>query len=58
MSYKHAKKAVVVDYGLGNLFSVERAMNYVGAETTVTSEREKIENADYLVLPGVGAFSD
>lgn len=52
------RKIAVVDYGLGNLFSVERAFRYIGAEVKITSEAKDIKNADYLVLPGVGAFGD
>lgn len=53
-----SKKIAVIDYGLGNLFSVERAFRYIGAEVKITSEAKDIQNADYLVLPGVGAFGD
>ena len=52
------KKVVIIDYGLGNLFSVERALKHIGARVEVTSEAELIIDADYLVLPGVGAFGD
>lgn len=48
----------VVDYGLGNLFSVSRALEKVGAEVVVTDSPAAIERATSLVLPGVGAFSD
>jgi len=48
----------VVDYGMGNLRSVEKALQKVGAETLVTSDAEKIMGAEGLVLPGVGAFKD
>ncbi len=47
----------VIDYGMGNLRSVSRALERVGGKIKVTSDREIIENADSLVLPGVGAFS-
>jgi glutamine amidotransferase len=53
-----AKKVIVIDYGLGNLFSVERALRYVGADVEITGEAAKIRNADSLILPGVGAFGD
>ncbi len=46
----------IVDYGVGNLRSVQRAFEYVGAEVTVTAHRETIESASAVVLPGVGAF--
>jgi glutamine amidotransferase len=46
----------IIDYGVGNLRSVHRAFEYVGAEVTVTAQRETIESASAVVLPGVGAF--
>lgn len=51
-------KAAVVDYGLGNLFSVQRACERVGMEVVVTPRKEEILRADVVVLPGVGAFGD
>lgn len=48
----------ILDYGMGNLKSVEKALQKVGARTLVTSEPEKILVAEGLVLPGVGAFKD
>jgi glutamine amidotransferase len=48
----------IVDYGLGNLFSVSRAIEHVGAEALVSAAPLEIERATHLVLPGVGAFSD
>jgi glutamine amidotransferase len=47
----------IVDYGVGNLRSVERALLHAGAEPIVTSDHEQIGRADGLVLPGVGAFA-
>jgi glutamine amidotransferase len=46
----------IVDYGVGNLRSVQRAFEHVEAEATVTAHRETIESASAVVLPGVGAF--
>jgi glutamine amidotransferase len=46
----------IVDYGMGNLRSVQRAFEYVGAEAVVTARRGAIESASAVVLPGVGAF--
>jgi glutamine amidotransferase len=55
----NTKKAVtVVDYGVGNLFSVQRALEMCGAQVEITSDAARIENAAHLVLPGVGAFAD
>ncbi|MCY3783570.1 MAG: imidazole glycerol phosphate synthase subunit HisH [Chloroflexi bacterium] len=48
----------VVDYGAGNLHSVERALRHVGAEITVTHDPSEIADAAGVVLPGVGAAAD
>ncbi|MDO4203856.1 MAG: imidazole glycerol phosphate synthase subunit HisH [Selenomonadaceae bacterium] len=48
----------VIDYGVGNLFSVEKAVAAQGVEVTVTNDPEVIRAADKIVLPGVGAFGD
>jgi glutamine amidotransferase len=47
----------IVDYGVGNLRSVERALLHVGAEPKLTADPEDLRRADGLVLPGVGAFA-
>ena len=52
------EKIVIIDYGMGNLHSVNKALKYVGAEVEVTSEATKIAKADKVILPGVGAFGD
>ncbi len=46
----------IVDYGVGNLRSVEKGLEYVGVGAMVTNEPSDIEKADGIVLPGVGAF--
>ena len=46
----------IVDYGMGNLRSVEKALEKVGAEIEITSDADRAAEADGLVLPGVGAF--
>lgn len=46
----------IVDYGVGNLRSVERALVHAGAEPVITSDLAELERAAGLVLPGVGAF--
>jgi glutamine amidotransferase len=46
----------IIDYGMGNLRSVQRAFEHVGAEVVVTAHRETIKSASAVVLPGVGAF--
>ncbi|MBQ9729725.1 MAG: imidazole glycerol phosphate synthase subunit HisH [Clostridia bacterium] len=48
----------IVDYGVGNLFSLKSSFEAVGAEVVVTGEKSVIESADKIVLPGVGAFAD
>ena len=47
----------VFDYGFGNVRSATRALEHVGANVTLTSDRVTAENADGLVVPGVGAFA-
>ena len=49
---------VIVDYGMGNLRSVQKGFERVGCEAIVTDDRALIEKADKIVLPGVGAFKD
>jgi imidazole glycerol-phosphate synthase subunit HisH len=49
---------VIIDYGAGNLRSVAKALEKLGAMPTVTSRPEEVESADLLVLPGVGAAAD
>ncbi len=48
----------IVDYGVGNLFSLKSSLAAIGADVTVTSEKSELENADQIILPGVGAFED
>lgn len=48
----------IVDYGIGNLYSVQRALEHCGANVCITSAPHGIDSADRLVLPGVGAFED
>jgi glutamine amidotransferase len=48
----------VVDYGMGNLLSVTRAFEHCGARPVLSERPEEVAKADYLVLPGVGAFAD
>ncbi|HEV2477046.1 MAG TPA: imidazole glycerol phosphate synthase subunit HisH [Candidatus Dormibacteraeota bacterium] len=47
----------IVDYGVGNIHSVERALVQVGATARLTSDADELANADGIVLPGVGAFA-
>lgn len=46
----------IIDYGMGNLFSVKNALDYLGEPCEITSEPGRLEAADGLILPGVGAF--
>ena len=48
----------IIDYGVGNLFSLSSSLKAVGVETVVTGDPDIIKNADKLILPGVGAFGD
>ncbi len=48
----------IVDYGVGNLFSLTCSLKAIGADVVVTSDKNVLESADKIILPGVGAFSD
>ena len=48
----------VIDYGVGNLYSLSHSLSFLGIENTVSSDPEVIQRADKLILPGVGAFGD
>ena len=48
----------VIDYGVGNLFSLLSSLNYVGLDTKLTNDIEEIKSAKGIILPGVGAFRD
>lgn len=48
----------IVDYGVGNLFSLKSSFDAIGQEVTVTADKEVIRGADKILLPGVGAFED
>ena len=48
----------IIDYGVGNLFSLCSSLKSIGAEAGVTSDKEILRSADKLILPGVGAFAD
>ncbi len=48
----------IIDYGLGNLFSIKHAFTHIGLNAMITSEIEEILKAKILILPGVGAFGD
>lgn len=48
----------ILDYGVGNLFSLHSSLQRIGSDAIVTSDRKVIANAEKIILPGVGAFSD
>ena len=48
----------IIDYGVGNLFSLRSSLKEIGAEAVVTSDEKVIAEADRIILPGVGAFED
>lgn len=48
----------IIDYGMGNLRSVQKALEKVGSTATITSDADRIASADKVILPGVGAFRD
>ena len=48
----------IVDYGIGNLLSVQQALEHCGATVTVSADSDEILSATHVVLPGVGAFTD
>ncbi len=57
MNREEQTKVAIVDYGLGNLFSVKHACEYAGMQGVITSNKQEIIDADAVILPGVGAFS-
>jgi glutamine amidotransferase len=55
---RRALEVAIVDYGMGNLFSVKRACEHFGMNAEITFSHKEIESADAVILPGVGAFGD
>lgn len=53
-----SNKITIIDYGMGNLYSVSNAVAAVGGEPVVTQDRDVIAAAEKIILPGVGAFGD
>jgi glutamine amidotransferase len=49
-------RIAILDYGMGNLRSVEKALEHVGASATITNDADEVRGADGVILPGVGAF--
>ena len=52
------QEVVVIDYGMGNLHSVQKALSFLGAQPKLSQDAEEIQTAQKLILPGVGAFGD
>jgi imidazole glycerol phosphate synthase, glutamine amidotransferase subunit len=48
----------IIDYGLGNLFSLKSSLEFLDADVQITSDKDKIAAAEKIILPGVGAFGD
>ncbi|MBP3361974.1 MAG: imidazole glycerol phosphate synthase subunit HisH [Clostridia bacterium] len=48
----------IVDYGVGNIFSLSSSFKSIGADAALTGDKKEIEKADKIILPGVGAFAD
>lgn len=48
----------IIEYGVGNLFSLKSSLDKIGVESIVTRDKEVISSADRIILPGVGAFGD
>ena len=48
----------IIDYGVGNLFSLHSSLKMVGADAVITSDKDVISSAERIILPGVGAFGD
>ncbi len=48
----------IIDYGAGNLSSVKKALDYLGAESKITQDKDEILSASHVILPGVGSFGD
>jgi glutamine amidotransferase len=55
---KAQPNATIIDYGRGNLFSIERAVRHAGGKAEITDDPARIASADRLILPGVGAFGE
>ena len=48
----------IIDYGVGNLFSLKSSLAYIGEEAVVTNDPAVLQKCDHIILPGVGAFGD
>ena len=50
------KPLVIVDYGMGNIYSVQSALTYLGIESVYTNDASTILESDHILLPGVGSY--
>ena len=50
------ERVCIIDYGMGNLWSIESALKFLGARVIITNDREIISDSEKLILPGVGSF--
>ncbi len=48
----------IIDYGVGNLFSIQSSLKFIGEDARVTRDEKELRDADRIILPGVGAFKD
>ncbi|MHC1783138.1 MAG: imidazole glycerol phosphate synthase subunit HisH [Anaerolineaceae bacterium] len=55
---KNSPKIAIVDYSLGNLFSIKHACEHIGLDSVITSSKQEILAADAVLLPGMGAYGD
>ncbi len=58
MTHTKPPAVAIIDMGLGNLFSVKSACEFVGLKAYTTSSRNEIDDADAIIIPGVGAYGD
>ena len=56
MKFCNQLRVAIINYGMGNVASVEKAINFLGYKAVVTNSHSEISHCDYLILPGVGAF--
>ena len=50
------KKVAIIDYGMGNLRSIEKCLNYLGIENKIIDDPKNLKNFTHIILPGVGSF--
>ena len=53
-----SREITLIDYGVGNLFSVARALEHCGAQVSISADPDEVRRASKLLLPGVGAFGN